>query len=545
LADLFKETSKDEINETANLLLGQLAPSYENVVFNIAERMMLQVLAKAYNKDVKEIRRKYKKVGDLGDVAESLAYEKGNGLTIVQVYKKLYEAAEDSGEGSQDRKVEKVAELLSELDPLSARFVSRIPVGKLRLGFSNKTIIDALSVMEKGDKSAKKNIENLYYVLPSIGLLAEEVKKYGSKKASTSPKPKVGVPVLPMLAQRLKSPSEMVKKMGEVVVEPKLDGLRLQIHFKKGKDGFVKGFTRNLNETSWMFPELNKMTDYVGAEEVIIDTEAVGLDEDREKIANFQTTMTRRRKHEISRVSQKVPIKFYVFDIILRNSQSLMDKTYIERRKVLAKTVKEGRLFKLTDYEFTKNPKEIIKLNKEAKNKGLEGIMIKKANSNYIPGRAGWRWVKMKEAEEELGKLADTVDCIVMGYHVGRGKRAKFGLGGFLVGVLNGEKITTISKIGTGLTDEQFKELKKRLLKLETSQKPKEYGKVSKTLEPDTWVKPGLVVEIAADEITKSPTHSSGYALRFPRLVKFRDDKGKDEATTIKEVVKLFKLQKS
>jgi DNA ligase 1 len=170
--------------------------------------------------------------------------------------------------------------------------------------------------------------------------------------------------------------------------------------------------------------------------------------------------------------------------------------------------------------------------------------MVKRYDSAYVPGRTGWRWVKMKEAEEALGKLSDTVDCVVMGYTAGRGKRASFGLGQFLVGVKDGEKIKTVTKVGTGLTDEQFRELKKRLLGSELTEMPKEY-EVHKLLEPDFWVNPEVVVEIAADDITKSPTHTAGLALRFPRLVKFRDDKSPDQATTVEEVKKLFKLQNS
>ncbi len=150
----------------------------------------------------------------------------------------------------------------------------------------------------------------------------------------------------------------------------------------------------------------------------------------------------------------------------------------------------------------------------------------------------------MKEEEKAHAKLADTIDCIVMGYTAGKGKRAEFGVGQFLVGVRDSGRVKTITKIGTGITDEQFKELKERLQKLEVRDQPKEYV-VHKDLEPDYWVKSSLVVEIAADEITKSPKHSASLAFRFPRLIKFRDDKSPDQATTLAEVKKLFKLQKS
>ncbi|MCK4588340.1 ATP-dependent DNA ligase, partial [Candidatus Woesebacteria bacterium] len=519
LAEVFKKAKPEEIDKIVYLFLGQLAPSYQGIVFNIAERMMLRVLSEAYGKEVKEVRSLYKRKGDLGNVAQELAKGKGNGLTVSHVYDELVEIAKDEGLGSQERKVKRTAKLLSELDPLSARFVTRIPVGKLRLGFSDKTVLDALSWMEKGDKSAKSDIEKVYYVTPDVGALAKKVKQVGITKAASETTPVLGVPILPMLAQRIKSPAEMIKKMGKVGVEPKLDGLRIQIHFKRG---FVKAYTRNLNETSWMFPELKNLGKYIKGSGLILDTEAIGLDEKTKSLVNFQTTMTRRRKHEIERVALKVKIKFYVFDILFKDGKSLMDKSYLERRKVLEKTVKNGPFTQVVDCQVTESPEEINSLNIQKRKEGLEGIILKKTDSLYVPGRTGWRWVKMKEAEKAHAKLADTIDCIVMGYTAGKGKRVQFGVGQFLVGVRNKEKIKTLTKVGTGLTDEQFRELKRRLSKLETKEKPKGYV-VHKNLEPDYWVEPKLVVEIAADEITKSPTHSSGLALRFPRLIRFRD----------------------
>jgi DNA ligase-1 len=352
----------------------------------------------------------------------------------------------------------------------------------------------------------------------------------------------VGVPVLPMLAQRLKSPAEMIEKMQEVAIEPKFDGLRIQLHYKSGSKGFIKAFTRNMNENSWMFPELKNLKDFISAKEVILDSEAIGVDEKRKALANFQETMTRRRKHDVAETASKIPIKFYVFDILLKDGQGLLDLPYKKRRKKLENVVKDGKIIQLVDYKITKDAHEIEKEMSQEISEGLEGIIVKRADSRYVPGRTGWRWVKMKEAEKAVAKLADTVDCLVMGYSVGRGKRAEFGVGQFLVGIKDKEKVKTVTKIGTGITDEQFRELKKRLSKIEIKNKPKEY-EVDKDLEPDFWVRPSLVVEIAADEITKSPKHTSGFALRFPRLVRFRDDKSASQITTISEVKKLFKLQ--
>ncbi len=552
LSDLFKHTDKKETDKVVYLILGGLAPVYTGIVFNLAEKMLIRILAEAYGVKIESVRDLFRQKGDLGDVAFTMSQELGkiksnSKLSVSEVHQKLYEIALDEGEKSQERKVKKMAELLSGLDPLSSRFLVRIPVGKLRLGFSDKTVLDALSWMETGGKSKKSSLEGAYNLLPDIGLLAKEVKEKGIDKVSTDITPQLGVPILPMLAQRLKSPKDMIQKMKRVSVEPKFDGLRIQIHFKRSgfPDGTkVKVFTRNLNETSWMFPELKDIGKYIKANDLVLDTEGIGVDEERRSLANFQMTMTRRRKHDIERISSKVSIKFYVFDVMYKNGKSLVNLPYEERRKILSKSVMGEKLLQVVSYEITENFERINQIMRRELKSGMEGVIVKRADSNYVAGRTGWRWVKMKEEENAKAKLADTVDCIVMGYSAGKGKRVSFGLGQFLVGINDNEKIKTVTKVGTGLTDDQFKELKKRLSGFETKNKPKEFV-VNKLLEPNYWVSPSLVVEIAADEITKSPTHSSGFALRFPRLVRFRDDKDPSSATSLSELKKIYEIQKS
>ncbi|KKR29778.1 hypothetical protein A2715_00850 [Candidatus Woesebacteria bacterium RIFCSPHIGHO2_01_FULL_39_32] len=551
LAELYKKASNTEVDKITYLLLGSLAPAYKGIVFNLAERMMIGVLAKAYGLEQKKVQQVYKREGDLGNTASVLAQrEKGkvqrSKLSVTDVFERLSEIAKDEGEKSVERKIEGMAKLLSELDSQSSRFVARIPVGRLRLGFSDKTILDALSWMEVGDKSKKAKLEKAYQVVPDVGFLAKKVKQFGIDKASENIKPVVGVPVLPMLAQRIKSPTEMIKKMGKVFVEPKFDGLRVLIHYKKvGAREEISAFTRNLNNVVEMFSELKGIGKHVNAKELILDTEAVGMDPEMVKMANFQTTMQRRRKYDIEEKAKSIPLKFQVFDIIFRDGKSFMDRPYFERREILKKTILDDKLLIVDDAVVTDNPEIINREYREKIKAGLEGVIVKKYDTAYIPGRTGWRWVKMKEEEAASGKLADTIDCVVMGYSAGRGKRVSFGLGQFLVGVLDppaGGMIKTVTKVGTGLTDEQFRELKKRLSGLEVKDKPKEYADVSKLLQPDFWVEPSLVVEIAADEITKSPNHSAGLALRFPRLVRFRDDKSPDQATTVAEVKKLYEM---
>lgn len=551
LAQVLVESTKEEIAKTVNLILGQLAPSYTSVVFNLAERMMVDVLGQAYGFDKEEVRKLYKQEGDLGTLAQKLSESekipsvKNRKLSVADVYDRLLTVAKEEGEKSVERKTGKMAALLSELDPLSARFVARMPVGRLRLGFSDKTILDALSWMEVGDKSKKAKLERAYQVIPDVALLAQKVKEMGIDKATKDVKPIVGIPVLPMLPQRIKSPTEMIAKMGKVFVEPKFDGLRVLIHYRKiGNKEELKAFTRNLNNVADMFSELKEVGKHINATEVILDSEAIGMDPDAKKMADFQTTMQRRRKYEIETKAKEIPLRFQVFDILYKDGEGLMDMPYYARREVLKKTIVDSKLLIVDDAVLTEDPKVIIREHAHKVKAGLEGVVVKKYDTAYVPGRTGWRWVKMKQSEDALGKLADTVDCVVMGCTAGRGKRASFGLGQFLVGVRDGELIKTVTKVGTGLSDDQLQKLFKSLKKLEAKNKPKEYSEVSKILLPDFWVTPSVVVEIAADEITKSPNHSSGLALRFPRLVRFREDKSPAQATTLAEVKKLFDLQK-
>jgi DNA ligase-1 len=541
LAELFNKSQVEETDKIVYLVLGRLAPSYKGIVFNLADKLVLQAIAIAGKSEIDTAKKLYKKTGDLGLVAQELSKGKDSGWGISKIYEKLYSIAKEEGEGSVERRIQTLVDILNNVDSSSAKYIVRIPLGRLRLGFSDLTVLDALSWMETGDKSRKKQLEKAYQVLPDIGLLAKEAKDKGIERATKLIKPILGIPVMPMLCQRIKSPTEMIEKMDEVAVEPKYDGVRVCIHFKRGSP--PRAFTRNLNDISDMFPELDKLGDYVKADGLILDAEGMGIDPKKKSLLDFQSTMHRRRKHGIEEISSKIPLNFYIFDILYKDGETLMDKSYPVRRAKLAKTIKETGPFKLTPFEITKNPSVITNLHKKYLAQGLEGVIVKKVTSEYIPGRTGNRWVKMKESEDSTGKLSDTVDSVIMGYTGGQGKRVNFGLGQFLAGVREGESFKSVTKVGTGLTDEQFRELKTRLEPLIVKEKPSEY-EVNKDLAPDFWVKPEVVVELAADDLTVSPKHTAGYALRFPRLVKFRDDKSPNQATTVKEVEKLYKLQK-
>jgi DNA ligase 1 len=226
-----------------------------------------------------------------------------------------------------------------------------------------------------------------------------------------------------------------------------------------------------------------------------------------------------------------------------KDGVSLIDEPYYERRKILAETVVPNEVIVVDEFVRVDDPNEVMKYHRQYLAEGYEGAVMKVWDGRYLPGRQGWNWVKIKEAEGTSGKLSDTLDLVVLGYYYGRGKRAGFGIGAFLVGLKKGDKWVSLAKIGTGLTDDEFRGLKANLEKHELGEKPENYM-VEGTLLADVWVEPKIVVEVAADEITVSNVHSGGIALRFPRLIRFRVDKDEDQSTTWKEVEQIAKISK-
>lgn len=539
LVDLIKQSNEEEIEMVINLVLGRLAPPYENKEFNLAEKMVMRTVASWLEIDQEKVLIEYKRLGDLGEVIREMGQNKEpvTRHNVTFVFEALRIIANESGAGSQDRKMKLLTELLNDLSSIERKYVVRMVLGKLRLGFSDKTVLDALSVVSSGDKSERKLLDAAYQIRPDVAALAGIVKKSGVK-ALKNIDIKVGVPVIPALCQRLNSAEEIIEKMGEVGVERKFDGTRVQIHYQWSAISgqlSVKTYTRNLEESSLMFPELFEMDKYVNAKSLVLDCEAVGFDPVTKNILPFQVTIKRKRKHDVAETATKVPLRFYVFDVLEVDGETVIDKSYEERRRILNKVIRKNDVLVIDEVIKTDDPIRLHQEHERFLKEGYEGAVIKKWDGTYLPGRQGWNWVKIKESEGTSGKLKDTLDCVVMGYYRGRGKRAGFGVGAFLVGVRRGEEYLTIAKIGTGISDEKFRDLKIRLDALTCKDQPKEYL-IDKALKPDIYVLPELVVEIAADELTNSPTHTAGLALRFPRLIKFRDDKNLDGVTTLGEL---------
>lgn len=548
LAQLFAEAGTDEIDKIAYLLQGRVAPLFEPIEFGMADRMVIRALAKAYGVSGEKVTQMFKKSGDLGETAQELrkgcTLKQGATLQVGEVFEKLTVIADSSGEGSVEKKIGLLADLLAGSDGLSARYIARIPVDKLRLGFSDMTMLEGLSWMIDGTKKHKDNIEAAYDVRPDLGVIAQEVKQRG---ANIKIEPKVGTPILVMRAERLASTAEILEKMGgKCAVEPKLDGLRTQLHFIKNLD-FVRLFSRGLEDVTAMYPDLVAAAKKeIAANEVILDGEAIGFDPKTGKYLPFQETVQRKRKYDVAAFAGNVPLRLVVFDCLYLNGESLINKPYGFRRKIVEEMLKRFQhdtIIIPAEMEVVQLAERLEALFQQALNKNLEGIMVKKLDGVYQAGARGWNWIKLKGSYTK--KLNDTIDAVVMGYDFGQGKRNKFGVGSFLIGVYDKktDSYKTISKVGTGLTDKEWRDLKIKSQKLKVKSKPNNYD-VNKLMVCDEWLEPQIVGEFRADELTKSPMHTAGYALRFPRLERWRE-KNPEDTTSLKEILEMVKLQKS
>lgn len=560
LSDLLKQATPSQAATIAYLSLGDLHPTYVGTKFNFAGKSMLKVLAKLLGVAEHTIKNKESKLGDLGLVALEIETKVSgrDELTLHQVEKELDEFAAISGEGSNQEKEKKLLDLLKQLDPVSIKYVVRIILGKLRLGFSDMTLLDAFSWMHAGDKSIRKELEEAYNVCVDIGLIVKILKEdglKGIKNISIVP----GVPVRPAAAERMPDAKSIVEKLGKCVAQPKLDGFRIQVHINKTHaHGHAKHevhfYSRNLQDMSEMFPDLKEAALHLNVKTLVAEGEAISYDVETGTFLPFQETVKRRRKYDIEKMAEDFPLKLYMFDILYMNGKSYLDNTHEERRVALLKLLDEEHIAKkavihaIEEVEI-KNAKELDEYFEQNISAGLEGLVVKKTDAIYQAGKRNFNWIKLKR--QESGELNDTIDCVILGYYTGKGKRASFGIGALLVGVYNKHEdiFQTIAKIGTGLTDEEWREQKKACDKIKITQKPHNV-QCSKELYPDVWIDPSIVCMIRADEITLSPLHTAGktdkklgYALRFPRLMGYRPDKSSTEATEIKEIDQLYKLQ--
>ena len=553
LADLLKETPRDELPLLVYLTQGKLRPDYEGVEVGLAEKLALRAVSSATGLSAERIYSAYIKHGDIGTAAAELLETRGQGtlfsekLTLRRVYDTLLRIARQSGSGSVDLKLKELGSLLSDATPSEAKFIMRTVTGELRLGVADYTVLDAAASAFLGGKSQRGVIERAYNVHPDLGFIVARVAESGLRGVGGI-KVEVGVPIRPMLAERLSSATAIVKKMGEkaVAAEYKLDGERLQIH----KDGSsVRLFSRRLESITGNYPDAVELTRrQVRPKKAILEAEVVAINEDTGEYLPFQELMHRRRKHGVEQAVQDYPVALNFFDI-LYSEADITEKPYTFRRKKLKAAVEESDRAKLVPATRTSDPAAIERFMEEAIENGCEGLVLKDLTSGYRAGARGFAWIKLKR--EYRSELSDTMDLVVMGAFHGRGRRAGT-YGTYLLGSYDEERATytSVAKIGTGFSDADLERIPKILRPYESHAKPPD---VESNLVPDIWFRPHLVIEVIAQELTLSPIHTAamgrirrgaGISLRFPKFTgRVRDDKGPEDATTVEEIVGLYNRQ--
>ena len=551
LAELLQQANAQESALISYLSLGLLHPPYIGTQFNIARKLMQHIIAQFLSVDASEIKDAVMNLGDEGTFIAQQSWSQEGELTLQQVYDALSQLEKVSGIGSQEKKADLLQQLLRSMTPQQAKYVVRIVLGRLRLGFSDMTILDALSWMQTGDKSLRKDLERAYNVCADIGLIARRLKD-GDMQAINDTHISVGIPIRPAAAERMNTAQNIIDKLGPCIAQPKLDGFRLQIHIDN-RDGKheVHFFSRNLQDMSHMFPDVKKLCGDLQVSTLVCEGEAICYDANTGNYLPFQETIKRKRKHNVEQAAQDLPLKVVLFDVLYLDEQELLTATHKQRRQALLELMRDqsDEHIHVIEERKVSTAQELSDYFVANIAAGLEGLVVKREDAQYQPGKRNFNWIKLKRQEE--GHLDDTIDCVILGYYAGRGKRAKFGIGALLVGLYNSahDRFETVAKIGTGLKDNEWIAIKKVCDNFKVIEQPHNVI-CAKELRPDVWVTPEIVTIIRADEITMSPMHSAGktneqlgYALRFPRFMGSRDDKSATDATTVDEIKVMYQQQ--
>ncbi|MBS7642245.1 MAG: ATP-dependent DNA ligase [Candidatus Bathyarchaeia archaeon] len=554
LVHLFRETPPNLMDKVVYLTLGEVYPPYVGLEIGLADKLVLRAISLATGIQDSRVEQEYKTLGDSGLVAEKLLSTRRKAalfsqpLTVEKVYSTFEKMCRISGEGAQDTKIKLFAGLLTDATPKEAKYLSRIASGRLRLGVAEMTILDALAIAYGGSRELRDIIERAYNITSDIGLIAKALAE-GGVDAIKSIRITVGRPIKPQLAERLSSLNEILGKLnGKCIAEYKYDGLRIQAHIS---DGTVLLFSRRQENITKQFPDIVEvLRKCLKAREAILDGEAVPVDPNTGELLPFQVVAQRRRKYDIDRYAEEIPVTLFLFDILYLDGIDLTVKPYLERKKVLETVIEETDRVKLAQYIISGNIEEIENFFHKAIQDGTEGLICKSIlpDSIYEAGKRGWQWIKWKRSYRS--EMVDTVDLVAVGAFAGRGKRAGT-YGALLMAVYNPEKdrFETICKLGSGFTDEDLARLPEIFKPYLISHK---HPRVESNMEADYWFIPAIVAEVIGDEITLSPMHTcgfgiirpkSGLAIRFPRLIRFREDKRPEDATTTAEIVEMYRMQ--
>ena len=528
LSDLYRE-SDDDLEDVVMLSLGRISPAWKDLDLGISSKSLVDIIAQASGRKEKEVEEVWKTSGDLGDAAEEMIENKKqqrlmtNKLTVEKVMERLQKVSEMEKQGisqsvSQDKKKKMLADLLSSAEPEEAKYLARMMLENLRIGIGEGTVRDALD-------SAFLDGENSELVQQAYDYSNDFRRVAKASREGVEELEKIDLelfrPVKSMLAQKVENIEEGFETVGKpAAVDYKYDGLRAQIHVK---DGEVKIFTRRLENITDQFPDVKKFVEsQVDSKNCIIDSEIVGM-KDGEVIPFQRLSKRIKRKYEIEKLRNEIPVELRPFDLIYEQD-SLMEEPYSERWSRLESIIDEDEDVRLADHVETSEVEEVNEMQQASLGENHEGVMMKSLDAEYKPGSRVGYMVKLKPVME-------TLDLAIIGAQWSEGRKSGW-LGRLKLGCWNEEnqEYEMVGRMSSGLTDEQLEEVTERLKPLIKS----EDGR-------DVDLRPEVLVEVEYEEIQESPTYNSGFALRFPRLKSFRDDK--EEADSKEKLENLYDSQ--
>lgn len=532
VAAFLKDLDEAELPVACSYIMGSLFPPSLDLDLGVGPSILYEAIAKACGCQAAQVSDMLRATGDPGMVASAmverrrpigfaafLGEKEAVSLSLKDVHDRFFSIARASGKRSQDTKVKNLQFLFSQASPLEARYIARLAIEDMRIGVGEGGVRDAVALAFSGSGANAESVERAYNLTNDIGLVAVAARRGTLGELSIM----INRPIKVMLAQLGESIPAAIGEIGTAAVEWKYDGARVQIH----KDGdAIRIFSRRLENVTASLPEIVKAARQISAKSAILDGEAVAIGKDGRPMA-FQEILKRfRRKHDVQTQAAKIPLRLFLFDLIYLDGKSLVDLLLTERRSLLERIAIASPDL-LADQVMSGSVEDAEGIYRRALDAGHEGLILKNPSSVYAPGKRGKNWLKIKPVME-------TLDLVVIGAKWGEGRRASL-LGSYRLACRDQttERLLDLGWVATGLTDEALAELTEMFSELII---------VEKGMELE--IKPAVIFEVAYEEIQHSPNYSSGYALRFPRMVAVRDDKSLDDADNLERVVSLYKGQR-
>lgn len=509
LSNAIQEVDHTDIPIFIRLILGKPFPDWSPLKLGIGPNLLYESVAYVTGRTREKVLSTLNSVGDLGKAVEEMLESKSQTsffseeLTLAEVYSSFEAIAQAEGGKSQKERLRIIQRLFSVATPLEGHYITGILLDDMRIGVGEGNLRDAIAKAFNVDPGLVEHAQQVLNDMGEVALLASQ-----GEEALSHVSLELFHPVRMMLA-RQGTISDIIADAGIIAVEYKYDGARFQFH-KQGLTGRM--YSRKLEDVTNSLPDVVSMLLSATDHDLILDGEVIAIKDGRPM--PFQTVLKRfRRKHGIANAVEEIKLVPNVFDILFLDGEMLLDRPFSERREILTKVLRQFVTPQLVSGELT----EIEQYYHQALDDGHEGVMLKLQNSRYTPGMRGKDWVKIKPE-------VDTLDLVAIGAEWGEGKRAHV-YGSFLLAARADERLIPVSRVATGLSDEQltwlYETLKDEVVRSD--------GKM-------VFFEPRLVFEIGYSEIQQSPNYEGGFALRFPRFVRVRDDKDIREANTVGDI---------